>query len=359
MDSTRPAPAAPNCPYLAAARCAEPSRRPIWIMRQAGRYLPEYRAVREQMSFLELCRSPEASCEVTLQPIRRYDLDAAILFTDLLVPVIAMGVDVDYQPGPVLQRRIESASDIATLADADPSHEAIATMLAAARNVRTALDPQKALIGFVGAPFTMACYLVEGRGSKAWDDTRRFMHAEPAAFQKLLRRIGEALEPVVTALVAAGCDAIQIFDSWAGVLSADDYARHAAGPTDRLLQLVRSKGAVAVNFVNGAAQHVEQIADSSCNVAAVDWRLPIREVRRRLPDDMAVQGNLDPTCLYAPDDALRAEAARICRDAGAIGHVFNLGHGILPSVDPAKVATLVDEVRRHDHAEPRHPGTRR
>ncbi|MBK8974589.1 MAG: uroporphyrinogen decarboxylase [Planctomycetes bacterium] len=338
--------AAPDAPYLLAARGLETPRRPVWIMRQAGRYLPEYRAMRERYSFLELCLDADAAAEVTLQPIRRYGFDAAILFTDLLIPVLAMGVDLRYTPGPVLDRRIDTLDAARELLYPDVEHPSLAPMFDTARKVRTELDPQRALIGFVGAPFTMACYLVEGRGSKSWDDTRRLMAQEPRTFAYLLERLADCLEPVVAALCAAGCDAIQVFDSWAGVLSQDDYAEFAAPMTDRLLQAARQRGAIAVSFVNGVAQHLDRVADSPADIVAVDWRLPMETVRRRIPDDVAVQGNMDPTRLFADDDAIRRTVARICQEAGPRGHVFNLGHGILPQTDPAKLAVLVDEVRK-------------
>jgi uroporphyrinogen decarboxylase len=345
-DAGSPRRAAADAPYMAAARGFEPSRRPLWIMRQAGRYLPEYRAMREQHSFLDLCNNSDAAAEVTLQPMRRYGMDAAILFTDLLVPAVSMGLNLTYDPGPVLDRKIDSMAAARDLQVVDPEDPSLRPMTEAASKVRAALETDKALIGFVGAPFTMACYLVEGRGSKNWDETRRLMAAEPKTFAFLLERIAECLVPLVTALRAAGCDAIQVFDSWAGVLSQADYERFAAPGTDRLLTAARESGALAVNFVNGVAQHLDRVAKSPADVVAVDWRLPMREIRSRIPDDMAVQGNLDPTRLFAPADDLRAEVAQICREAGASGHIFNLGHGILPPTDPEQLAVVVDEVRR-------------
>ncbi len=338
-------PADSNGPFLATARGEAAARRPMWIMRQAGRYLPEYRRVRERHSFLELCNSPESAAEVTLQPIRRYDFDAAILFTDLLVPLVPMGVGLSYDPAPVLARTIESDADVRALKVPDPVED-LAPMLATARRVREQLDASKALIGFVGAPFTLACYLVEGKGSKSWDATRRTMHGSPRTFDRLLDKLVEGLSPLVRALVDAGCDAVQVFDSWAGVLAADDYASRCAPRTDALLQVARDAGAIAISFVNGAAQHIDRIGESPAHVAAVDWRLPMREVRRRLPGDMVVQGNLDPTMLFAGESVLRAEVARVCAEAGERGHVFNLGHGILPATDPDALAILVDEVRK-------------
>lgn len=336
--------AATDAPFLAAARGEQPSRRPIWIMRQAGRYLPEYREVRSRMSFLELCNNPDAACEVTLQPLRRYDLDAAILFTDLLVPVPPMGIGLDYEPGPVLQRTVETRADIDALKIPDPERD-LAPMLATARRVRAALPTDKAVLGFVGAPFTMACYLTEGRGSKDWSKTRRMMHSDPELFDRLLTRICDALEPLVRALVENGCDGIQVFDSWASVLDQQSYERHAAPLTDRLLGAAKASNAIAINYVNGAYQHLAAMGDSCADVLAVDWRHDMAAIRQRVGDKKALQGNLDPTALFASKDELRARVTSICEGAGPAGHIFNLGHGVLPQTDPDSINTVINAVR--------------
>ena len=334
----------PKGPFLAAARGSKPSRRPAWIMRQAGRYLPEYRAMRERFSFLEMCNTPAAAAEVTLQPIRRFGLDAAILFTDLLEPVPPMGVGLRYEPGPVLERTITTAQDVASLKIPDPERD-LTPMLDTVRLVRSQLAPEVALIGFVGAPFTMACYLIEGRGSKYWDRTRKLMHEDRTTFAALLARITDAMQPLVTALVRAGCDAVQVFDSWASVLGSEEWSALCAPHTDRLLKSARDADAVAIHYVNGAAQHLARMSRSPAHVLAVDWRLPMEEVRARVPSTYALQGNLDPTALFSPAAELRRKVSAICRAAGE-HHVFNLGHGILPETDPAAVATVIDEVRQ-------------
>ena len=335
--------AAVDSPFLAVARGGRPARRPLWIMRQAGRYLPEYREVRSRHSFLELCNTPAAAAEVTLQPVRRYGMDAAILFTDLLVPVPPMGIGLRYQPEPVLERTVRTPADVESLAVPDPERD-LQPMLATVRTVRSELPEDVALIGFVGAPFTMACYLVEGRGSKNWDATRRLLFADPVAFDALLLRLRQCLQPLVTALVRAGCDAVQVFDSWASVLGAEDWAARCAPHSDALLQAAVDAGAVAVHYVNGAAQHLERMTRSPAHLLAVDWRLPMAEVRRRAPQH-ALQGNLDPTALFAEPAALRAQVRTICAAAGP-RHVFNLGHGILPDTDPQALEVVVDEVHR-------------
>jgi len=334
-----------NGPFLATARGDKASRRPVWIMRQAGRYLPEYREMRQRYSFLELCKTPPAAAEVTLQPVERFDLDAAILFTDLLVPVEAMGIGLSYEPGPVLATTVQTMADVESLRVLEPKRD-LTTMLDAVRLVREQLPADKALIGFVGAPFTLACYLVEGRGSKAWDRTRRMLHQEPQLFDALLQRLTICIDPLIRELAQQGCDAVQVFDSWASVLSTEDYARRCAPHTDRLLGSVVDAGAVAINYVNGAAQHLQTMAQSRAHVLGFDWRVGMARARELVPADKTLQGNLDPTALFAEESELRSKVRSICDAAGTGRHIFNLGHGILPETDPGAVAIVVDEVRR-------------
>lgn len=335
----------PKGVFLATARGQRPARRPMWIMRQAGRYLPEYREVRSRYSFLELCDTPAAAAEVTLQPIRRYDMDAAILFTDLLTPVAPMGIGLDYDPGPVLEFTVDTEARVDALKVPDPEAD-LGAMLETVRLVRDELDEGKALIGFVGAPFTLACYMVEGRGSKNWDGVRRLMLEQPELFDRLMDRIVAGLEPLVDALVHAGCDAIQTFDSWAGVLSAEDWATRCAPRSERLLLRAQDAGAVAIQFVNGAAQHFETMRASYADILAVDWRVPMSTLRAHAGPERVLQGNLDPAALFAPEAELRRRVRAICDGAGETHHVFNLGHGITPPTDPRALEIVVDEVRR-------------
>lgn len=335
----------PDGPFLATARGASSPHRPLWIMRQAGRYLPEYRAVRETLSFLELCKTPEAAAKVTMQPVDRFDMDAAILFTDLLVPIEAMGVGLTYEPGPVLANTIRSMADVEALAVLNPRAD-LSPMLDTVGLVRERLTEGKALIGFVGAPFTLACYMIEGRGSKNWDRTRRMMHAEPVLFESLLERLTVCLQPLVSALVESGCDAVQTFDSWASVLTPADYAQFGAPRTDRLLQTVRDAGGVAINYVNGAAQHMATMAASCAHVLGFDWRINMTQARAIARVDQTLQGNLDPTALYSTESELRRKVRAVCDAAGSQRHIFNLGHGILPDVNPEALTIVVDEVRR-------------
>ncbi len=333
-----------DAPFLATALGRRAARRPLWIMRQAGRYLPEYRAVREQFSFLELCKSPVAATEVTLQPIERFDLDAAILFTDLLIPIEAMGVGLTYEPGPVLANTVTTMADVEALAVLDPATD-LTPMLDTVSLVRERLAEDKALIGFVGAPFTLACYMIEGRGSKNWDRVRKMMFAQPRLFEALLERLTVCLQPLVGALVERGCDAVQTFDSWANVLSPEDYATRCAPRTDRLLQTARDAGGVAINYVNGAAQHMPIMAESCAHVLGFDWRVSMADARATARDDQTLQGNMDPAGLYACESELRRMVRAVCDAAGPDRHIFNLGHGILPDVDPDALTVVADEVR--------------
>ncbi|MEE2887062.1 MAG: uroporphyrinogen decarboxylase [Planctomycetota bacterium] len=333
----------PDGPFLATAQGRSAAHRPLWIMRQAGRYLPEYREMRKRFSFLELCKTPQAAAEVTMQPVDRYGMDAAILFTDLLVPIEPMGVGLTYNPGPVLANTIQTMADVEALRKPDPSKD-LTPMLETAKIVREQLADDKALIGFVGAPFTIACYMIEGKGSKNWDATRKMMYSQPEVFSALLDRITSCLQPLVGALVENGCDAVQTFDSWASVLTPSDYAERCAPRTDTLLQTARDAGGLAINYVNGAAQHMPTMAESSADVLGFDWRIDMAKARSIAPDSMTLQGNMDPTTLYAHEDCLRSTVRAVCDAAGTTHHVFNLGHGILPDVDPEALSIVVDEV---------------
>ena len=339
----------PDGPFLAAARGKAAPHRPLWIMRQAGRYLPEYRAMREKFSFLELCKTPEAAAEVTLQPVDRFDMDAAILFTDLLIPIEAMGVGLTYEPGPVLANTIQTRTDVDALKELSPAND-LTPMLDTVRIVRDRLPDDKAVIGFVGAPFTLACYMIEGRGSKNWDRTRKMMHSEPDLFDALLERLATCLQPLVAALVESGCDAVQTFDSWASVLAPDDWATRCAPQTECLLQTACDAGSVAIHYVNGAAQHMRAMAESCAHVLGFDWRIAMHDARSLVDaiaeDSMTLQGNMDPTKLYADEAELRRAVRQVCDAAGSDRHIFNLGHGILPDVNPDALTIVVDEVRR-------------
>jgi uroporphyrinogen decarboxylase len=314
-------------------------------MRQAGRYLPEYRAVREKVSFLELCKTPALAAEVTLQPIRRYGFDAAILFSDLLVPLEAMGLTVEFtEKGPSLPQPVRTPADLARVSKFDPEKRT-GYVGETIRLVRKELPAEVPLIGFAGAPFTVATYAIEGKTGKTFGETKKFFYQHPAEARKLLALIGEATRDYLLAQVRAGAQAIQVFDSWVGVVSPDDWEEFVLEPTRALVAAVRDAGVPVIYFPNGATTILDRIARVGADVYGIDWRLPIDEARRRLGGGPAVQGNLDPSLLLGPTSVLEARAADVVRRGGKRGHVFNLGHGITPDVPVEAVSALVAAVR--------------
>jgi uroporphyrinogen decarboxylase len=319
---------------------------PVWVMRQAGRYLPEYRALRERASFLQMCRTPDLAAEATLQPLRRYDLDAAIIFSDILIPVAAMGVPVEFVPEPRLSAPVRTAADVAALKVPVPARDTpfVAESLA---KVRAALPPDKALIGFAGAPLTLAAYMVEGGGSKEFAQLKGLMAREPVVFRDLLARIGDAIAPYLAAQIDAGANAVQLFDTWAGILPPDDFATFALPAAREVIRRVKRPGVPVVYFVNGVGGVAEQLAASEADVLGIDFRVSLGDALRRVGPGAVVQGNLDPAALLGPEESIRARAAAIVQAGrGARGHVFNLGHGIMQQTPPESVAILVDEVHR-------------
>jgi uroporphyrinogen decarboxylase len=331
--------------FLRACRGEVTERAPIWVMRQAGRYLPEYRAVREKVSFLELCKTPALAAEVTLQPIRRYGFDAAILFSDLLVPLEAMGLEVQFtEKGPSLPAPVRAPADLARVSTFDPEART-GYVGETIRLVRKELPAEVPLIGFAGAPFTVATYAIEGKTGKSFGETKRFFYQHPAEARRLLALIGEATRDYLLAQVRAGAQAIQIFDSWVGVVSPDDWEDFVLEPTRALVAAVRASGVPVIYFPNGATTILGRVARVGADVYGIDWRLPLDEARARLGGGAAVQGNLDPSLLLGPVSVLEARAADVVRRGGKRGHVFNLGHGITPDVPVENVAALVAAVR--------------
>ncbi len=319
---------------------------PVWLMRQAGRYLPEYRALREKVSFLEMCKDPDLVVEATLQPLRRFDLDAAIIFSDILIPIEAMGVPVEFVPEPRLPRPVRSSDEARNLRLPDPLRDTGFLMQGIAR-VRKALDPARALIGFAGAPFTLATYLVEGGGSRDFFQTRTWMVRDPDGFSGLLARIADAVAPYLRAQVDAGADAVQVFDTWAGELTPDDFRRFALPAARSVIERVRREGVPVIYFVNGAAGVLDDLVHSGADCLGLDFRVDLGEAIRRIGGRASVQGNLDPMALFAPPEDLRRRVASLV-EAGraARGHVFNLGHGVHRDTPLSGVETLVEEVHR-------------
>jgi uroporphyrinogen decarboxylase len=330
--------------FLRACRGETTERTPLWMMRQAGRYLPEYREVRKTVSFLELCKTPKLAAEVTIQPIRRFGFDAAILFSDLLVPLEAMGLAVEFtDEGPRLPAPIRTPADLGRVARFDPQTRT-GFVLETITAVRRELDGTP-LIGFAGAPFTVATYAIEGKTSKSFSETKGFFYRYPDDARRLLALIAEATRDYLLAQIRAGAQAVQLFDSWVGVLSAEDFERYALPPTAALVAELRASGVPVIYFGNGAAAILDRVARVGADVYGVDWRLPIDEARARLGGAAAIQGNLDPAVLLGPIDEIERRARDVVRRGGKRGHVFNLGHGITPDVPLEAVTALVAAVR--------------
>ena len=335
--------------FLAACRSEPTSYTPVWIMRQAGRYLPEYRAVRDTVDFLTLTKTPELAAEVTLQPTRRFALDAAILFSDIMTPVEGMGVSLDFSPGPVVTDPIRDAARVEELRVPNPE-ESVPFVLETVREVVGALPQDVPLIGFAGAPFTLFCYLVEGRGSKTFSTAKSFLFAEPEASRQLLEKLADTMASYLGAQAAAGARALMIFDSWAGLLGPEQYRRFALPAVARVIEALKPLDVPLIYFPNQGATLLEDVATVDVDVVGVDWRLPLSKVRSILGSRIAIQGNLDPAALFAPPDELKSQIDSVLAEAGdQPGHVFNLGHGIERTTDPDAVALLVDYV--HERTE--------
>jgi uroporphyrinogen decarboxylase len=351
--SSSVAPAAPAAraaeasAFLAACRRQPVSHRPIWIMRQAGRYLPEYRTLRAKVDFATLTRTPELAAEVTLQPLRRFALDAAILFSDIMTPLQGMGVELDFEPAPVVREPIRSVAQIEALPELIPGRD-VPFVLEAIRIVRAGLAHNVPLIGFAGAPFTLLCYLVCGRPSKEFAAARSFLYAQPEAAQRLLTHLADAMAQYLAAQAAAGAQALMLFESWAGLLAPREFTRFALPAVRRTVDALRRAGVPLIYYLNDGNALMPAVADLEVDVVGVDWRSDLGEVRRILGTGKAVQGNLDPAALFAPPQELRRHADAVLQAAGrAPGHIFNLGHGIWPDTDPDAVARLVDHVHEH------------
>jgi uroporphyrinogen decarboxylase len=331
-------------PLLVRAARREPvERTPVWFMRQAGRSLPEYREIRKQHGLFDIVAQPELTAEVTLQPVRRHDVDAAVMFTDIMYPVLGMGVDVELVEsiGPVVERQIESAADVERLVVRDPE-EATPTILEAVRLVRAELRDEQAVIGFCGGPFTVAGYLVEGKPSREFLKVKTLMYREPETWHALMERLADAFGRYVTAKVRAGADVIQVFDSWVGALSPGDYEEFVAPYSARILAAV---DVPTIHFGTGTATLLRSMTEAGGDVIGLDWRMPLDRGWAEVGHDRGVQGNLDPAVLLGPwERAERATDDVLARAAGRPGHIFNLGHGVLPDTDPTALRSLVDLV---------------
>jgi uroporphyrinogen decarboxylase len=331
---------------LRACRREPVPRTPIWIMRQAGRYLPQYRAVREKVSFLTLCKTPDLAAEVTLQPVDALGVDAAILFSDILIPLEAMGMALEIgDEGPKLHNPIRSAADVVRLATPDPEQET-SFVMEAIRRTKKALAGRVPLIGFCGAPFTCAAYMIEGGSTKSFLHTKRFLYEQPQAARDLFEKLCVTLTEYLRAQVRAGAAVVQIFDSWGGELSPRDFEEWSLPYLMRMVEGAKREGVPVICFATSAATLLERLSRTGADVIGLDWRIDLDVARARLGQKIAVQGNLDPCALFLPDDALEDRVKDILSRAGDRGHIFNLGHGILPPTRPEAARRLVDLVHR-------------
>ncbi|MBP7289890.1 MAG: uroporphyrinogen decarboxylase [Nannocystaceae bacterium] len=330
--------------FLQACRGERPERTPIWVMRQAGRYLPEYRAVRAKVSFEELCRTPELCAEVTLQPIDRFGFDAAILFSDILVVFDAIGVPVSFNPAPQIATPVRTAAELDALRWGRAGDH-LGYVFDAVRACKAALADRVPLIGFCGAPMTTASYMIEGGGSREFEHTKAMAFCEPATFARMLERITTLLVEYLAGQVAAGADALQIFESWGAAFAPDDYRVHVLPHLRRLVQECKPLGVPIILFVRGNASLLREVAELGADVVGIDWSIGMAEAIEVVGRDRVVQGNLDPMTLLGPPELVADKARRIlAAGTQARAHIFNLGHGISRHTDPAVVQHLVDVV---------------
>jgi uroporphyrinogen decarboxylase len=332
-------------PLLVRAARREPvERTPVWFMRQAGRSLPEYRAVRERHTFWEVAHTPELCAEVTLQPVRRHGVDAAVMFADIMTPVLGMGLDVDLVEGvgPVVATPVRTLADVEALRVPD-ADDAFAPLLEAIRIVRADLAPERAVVGFCGGPFTVAGYLVEGKPSREFATVKALMYGEPDVWRALMDKLADCFAAYVAAQARAGADVVQLFDSWVGALSPSDYDEFVAPWSARILAAV---DVPTIHFGTGASTLLPAMARAGGDVIGLDWRIPLDDGWALAGDDRGVQGNLDPAVLLGPWDRVEAEARDVLtRAANRPGHIFNLGHGVLPRTEASVVTRLCELVQ--------------
>jgi uroporphyrinogen decarboxylase len=350
MPGAAQSPTTKNSRFLRACRREAVDTTPVWLMRQAGRYMPEYRKLREEHTLLELIKTPELACAVTLQPVNAFALDAAIIFADILPPLEGMGLDLSFAAGegPVIGNPARTAADIKRLRTPAPE-EALGFTLEAIRLVRAELDARGLpLIGFSGAPFTLAAYAVEGGGSRNFERVKALMMGEPDLWKQLMTKLSEVVGAYLLAQARAGAQALQVFDSWAGQLAPGDYREHVAPYTGRAIETARAAGVPIIHFGVNTSGMLEDMRDAGGDVIGVDWRIEIDVARRRLGDDVALQGNLDPVALLASWESLRPRAQHVLDQmVGRVGYIFNLGHGVLPQTPVENVARLVEFVHEY------------
>jgi len=336
-------------PFLKACWCQPTEYTPVWLMRQAGRYLQCYKDVRAKGggTFLDLCKDPERAAEVTIQPIDILNVDAAILFSDILTPVEPMGMALDFVPGPVFESPIRTAADVDALIVPEDMSKAVPYVPAIIQRLRKAFEGRVPLIGFGGAPFTLACYMVEGKGSKEFAELKKMMYSDFPLYDALMKKVTEMDRRYLNMQIEAGAQAIQIFDTWGGLLAPHDFERYILPYVKQLINGLNRKGIPVIYFVKGGGGMLELVKESGADVLGLDWHVNLGKARDILGDKIAVQGNLDPTVLYAPKPYIEKEVQRILdENAGRPGFIFNLGHGILPTVPPENAIHMVECVHR-------------
>jgi uroporphyrinogen decarboxylase len=334
----------PEPAFLAAARRQPVPHTPVWIMRQAGRYLPEYRELRAKTDFVTMTRTPELAAEVTMQPLRRFELDAAILFSDIMTPLQGMGIALDFAPGPIVAQPIRSDAQIDALPPLEPERD-VPFVMETIKIVRANVPRGAPLIGFAGGPFTLFCYLVCGKPSKEFGAARSFLYAQPESSERLLDKLADAMAAYLRAQAEAGAQALMIFESWAGLLGPREFQRFALRAVIRTLAGLRNVDVPIIYYPNNGGTVLDLVGQLEVDVVGIDWRTPLSWARRILGPTKAVQGNLDPAALFASPDELRRHVDTVLLEAGRQpGHIFNLGHGIWQETDPDAVARLVDYV---------------
>ena len=331
--------------FLTACRNEVPEHVPVWFMRQAGRALPEYKAIRGTGSILEAIAQPELVIEITAQPVRRYGVDAAVFYSDIMVPLWATGFGVDIEPGvgPVVARPFHSAKDLNRIRDLDAAVDT-PFVIEAVKGLVAELNVP--LIGFAGAPFTLASYLIEGGPSKNYTKTKALMHADPELWQQLTFKLADMSAASLRSQIENGCSAVQLFDSWAGSLSKRDYERFALPATQRVFAAIADTDVPRIHFGVGTGELLSTMATTDADVIGIDWRVPLDEARRRV-NGKAIQGNLDPAICLAPWEVVAEEVDRVLAEGGGKGHVFNLGHGVLPETDPDIPTRIVERVHAY------------
>lgn len=322
-------------------------RAPVWMMRQAGRYLPEYRAVRAKADFLTMCKTPELSAEVTIQPVDIIGVDAAIIFSDILVIPEAMGMELQMHEGkgPIFPNPIRTDFDAAELKNIDPAED-LKYVLDAVALTKKELNNRVPLIGFCGAPWTLLAYMVEGKGSKSFSEVKKLIYNNPKLAHKILDLLADSCAAYLSAKIDAGADAVQIFDTWGGILSQKDFAEFSLPYISKIISQLKREGEPVIVFAKGVHYGLEKLANAGCDVVGLDWTMNLDEVKKLIGDKVALQGNMDPTILYSDEKKIEEEVFRILKSFGkGSGHVFNLGHGILPDVEPAKAKYFIQCVK--------------